>query len=111
MVSNFLWEFPPYCEELLEFLALQIADPFSPKGGHRKKARTNFLYSLCSLYSYSFFFIIVANKWCVAGVQRIECSLNSESREIKGKGGEGSDPHPLPSLLFLLTSFCAILTI
>ena len=46
MVSNFLWEFTPYCEELLEFLALQIADPFSPKGGHRKKARTNFLYSL-----------------------------------------------------------------
>lgn len=103
MVSNFLWEFPPYCEELLEFLALQIADPFSPKGGHRKKARTNlYILSFCK---------ILANKWCVAGVQIIECSLNSESRGIKGKGGEGSDPHPLPSLLFLLTSVCAILTI
>lgn len=103
MVYNFLWKFPPYCEELLEFLALQIADPFSPKGGQRKKhGQIFYILSFCK---------ILANKWCVAGVQIIECSLNSESRGIKGKGGEGSDPHLLPSLLFLLTSVCAILTI
>ena len=67
--------------ELLEFLALQIADPFTPKGGHRKK-QGQFFYILS-------FCKILANKWSVVGFQVIEFGLKSESRGIKGKGEEG----------------------
>ena len=67
--------------ELLEFLALQIADPFTPKGGHRKKhGQIFYILSFCK---------ILANKWSVVGFQVIECGLKSESRGIKGKGEEG----------------------